>query len=121
MITCQKHAENCCEGKMFLLIIGETDNFTLQKTTDLAMAMARRERGWSRKQKVTWRRDLSSPSGRHLPFFFILLHGDGISCRHFVAKDDGIFLFFNLMRGDGSVYRHLLHRHLVLFFLKNGR
>ena len=65
-----------------------------------------------------------SPTAIFLFFFFILLHGDGISCRHFVAKDDGIFLFFNLMRGDGSVYRHLVAMFGFIFgfiFFKNGR
>ena len=52
-------------------------------------------------------------------FFFILLHGDGLSCRHFVAKEDEIFLFFNLMHGDGSVYRHLVAM-FGFIFLKVG-
>ena len=75
---------------------------------------SRQERSWSRKQKVLWRQERSSPRSRHLPsaiflfFFFILLHGDGLSCRHFVAKKDGIFLFLFCCMAMGYVSRHVL-------------
>ena len=99
---------------------------TLKKTTDLAMEKQRGEvfvthdDGIKAREKLVAKAESSMATGTIVAqespsaichfsfFFFILLHGDGLSCRHFVAKKDGIFLFLFCCMAMGYVSRHVL-------------